>query len=166
MSVPRWITLGLVLACVFLMGSALYMEHIMGLEPCPLCMMQRLAVIGVGAIALLAFLHAPAGVGLRIYGALITLAGAAGAGLAARQLWLQSLPPDQVPACGPGVDYMMDILPLFDVLLWAMQGTGDCAKVDWTFLGLSIAGWTFPLFLIMAACGVYLLLAPHRQRPQ
>lgn len=147
MSLSRALFLILFLACTFLMVAALYMEHAMGLEPCPLCMLQRAAVIAVGFVALLAFLHGPRGVGVRIYAILTAALTLVGMGLAGRQLWLQSLPADQVPACGPSVDYLLEVFPLLDVIMIALQGTGDCAKVSWTFLGLSIPGWTFIAFL-------------------
>ena len=142
-------------ACALLMVTALYMEHFMGLEPCPLCMLQRVAVVAVGLLALVAALHNPPGVvGNRLYAGFIALFALAGAGLSSRQLWLQSLPADQVPACGPSVDYLLEAFPLFDVVMIALQGTGDCAKVSWTFLGLSIPGWTliaFGAFFVMMA---------------
>lgn len=147
------------LACVVLMAIAFYMEHVMGLAPCPLCMLQRAAVVAVGVVALVAALHNPAGrLGVSIYAGLVFLLSAVGVGLAGRQLWLQSLPADQVPACGPSVDYLLEAFPLMDVVMIALQGTGDCAKVSWTFLGLSIPGWTFIAFVIFAALMVYLLL--------
>lgn len=161
MFLQRWICFALVGACAALMLIALYMEHGLGLEPCPLCMMQRLAIMAVGALALLAGLHAPRQGGLRVYGGLLVLAAASGAGLAVRQVWLQSLPPDRVPACGPGLEYMLDVFPLLDVLAYAVQGTGDCAKVDWTFLGLSIAGWNVPIFIGMSLLGLFLVWRPR-----
>ena len=88
--------------CMFLMGAALYMEHMMHLEPCPLCIFQRVAVIAAGLIAIAAALHNPARVGIKVYGLLVVLASAVGSALATRQLYLQSLPEDQVPSCGPG----------------------------------------------------------------
>ena len=154
MPTNRSLYLLVVLACVLLMLIALYMEHVMGLEPCPLCMLQRGAFIAVGVVALLAALHNPAGkLGSRLYAVITLILAVIGAGLASRQLWLQSLPADQVPACGPSVDYLLEVFPLFDVLLIAIQGTGDCAKVSWTFLGLSIPGWT-----LIAFVGVILIM--------
>lgn len=128
----------------------------MNLEPCPLCWLQRYAFMATGIVSLIGALHNPAGWTGRIYGLLLGLFSTAGLALAGRQLWLQSLPEDQVPACGPSVEYMLDVLPWLDVLRTAIQGTGDCAKVLWTFMGLSIAGWTavFFSFLILLGLGV------------
>lgn len=146
------------LACALLMAIAFYMEHVMGLEPCPLCMLQRVAVVSVGVVALIAALHnPPSTIGNRIYAGLVGLLAIAGAGLAGRQLWLQSLPADQVPACGPSVDYLLEAFPLLDVIAIALQGTGDCAKVSWTFLGLSIPGWTFIAFSVFLIAMLFVL---------
>ncbi|QSP95853.1 disulfide bond formation protein B [Marinobacter salinisoli] len=145
------------LVCAALLGVAFYMEHIMGLEPCPLCWLQRFGFMGAGLVAFLGLLHGPAGVGVRIYGVLIAIASGLGLALAGRQLWLQNLPADQVPACGPSVDYMLEVLPFFDVLSTAIRGTGDCAEVVWRFLGLSIPGWTAIFFCLLTIVGLVLL---------
>ena len=129
------------------------LQYVSGLEPCPLCMMQRLVIYFLGAVFLIAALHKPGLLGQRIYASLISLLGLAGAGFASRQLWLQSLPPDQVPACGPSLDYMIDVLPWTEVLRVMMYGTGDCAKVQWTFLSLSIPGWTLIAFAVFVLIG-------------
>ncbi|ONF44799.1 disulfide bond formation protein B [Marinobacter lutaoensis] len=153
----RWVFAGIFLVCAALLAVAFYMEHIMGLEPCPLCWLQRFGFMGAGLVALLAFLHGPSGWGIRVYGLLLALSAGAGLGVAGRQLWLQSLPPDQVPACGPSVDYMLEVLPWLDVLKTALKGTGDCAEVVWRFLGLSIPGWTAIFFALLVATGLFLL---------
>ena len=145
----------LFLGCVGLMLIAAYMEHVMGLQPCPLCITQRAFVILVGLIALIAFIHNPATTGRRIYGVAGLLAALIGAAFSARQLWLQSLPPDQAPACGPGLAYMFDAYPFMDAMKVLLQGDGDCAKVDWTFLGVSIAGWTLVAFIGLALVNLY-----------
>lgn len=129
----------------------------MNLEPCPLCWLQRYAFMAIGIVSLIAALHNPTGWTGRIYGLLLGLFSATGLALASRQLWLQSLPEDQVPACGPSVEYMLDVLPWLDVLKTAIQGTGDCAKVLWTFMGLSIAGWTAVFFSFLILLGLVML---------
>ena len=136
----------------------------MGLEPCPLCWLQRFGFMGAGLVSFLAFLHGPTGFGVRIYGFLLVLTAGAGLGVAGRQLWLQSLPADQVPACGHSVDYMLDVLPWFEVLSTALQGTGDCAEVVWRFLGLSIPGWTAVFFSLLVITGLVLMF--RRQKPR
>jgi disulfide bond formation protein DsbB len=143
--------------CAGALGVAFYMEHVMGLEPCPLCWLQRFGFMGAGLVSLLAALHGPRGFGARVYGFFLILTAGAGLGVAGRQLWLQSLPADQVPACGPSVEYMLEVLPFFDVLSTALKGTGDCAEVVWRFLGLSIPGWTAVLFTILVIIGLVML---------
>jgi len=138
------------LSCAGLITTALYMEHVMGLVPCYLCIVQRVFVIVTGALALLAFAHNPATTGTRVYGALTAISAFSGSGFSIRQLWLQSLPEDQVPACGPPADYLMDSFSLAEWLPMLLQGDGNCAKVDWTFLSLSIAGWMLIIFQALA----------------
>lgn len=147
-----------------LLAVAFYMEYVMGLEPCPLCWLQRFAFMAVGLVGLVALLHNPGNVMGRVYGFLLALFAGVGAGLAGRQLWLQSLPPDQVPACGPSVEYMLEVFPLMDVLMTAMRGTGDCAVVSWRFLGLSIPGWTAIFFVLIIFAGLAILFGIFRKR--
>jgi len=152
------------LLCAGLLGVAFYMEHVMGLEPCPLCWLQRFGFMAAGIVSLLAALHGPHGFGARVYGLLLSVSAGAGLAMAGRQLWLQSLPADQVPACGPSVDYLLDVLPLFEVLTTALKGTGDCAEVVWRFLGLSIPGWTAVFFSLLVVTGLMLLFRGSRPR--
>lgn len=152
------------LVCAALLGYAFYMEHVKGLEPCPLCWLQRFAFIAVAAVSLLATVHNPGKMAVRVYGALLAVTAGIGLGLAGRQLWLQSLPADQVPACGPSVEYMLEVLPLFDVLMTAVQGTGDCAAVVWRFLGLSIPGWTALFFAAIVIVGLFMAFRPPVKR--
>ena len=139
------------LVCAALMGWAFWLQYGEGLEPCPLCMFQRVAVCAVGLVFLVAFIHNPRRGFARVYAVLTVLFAGAGAGFAARQIWLQSLPKDQVPACGMGLNYMLDTLPLADVIGKVLGGSGECAEKGWVFLGLSIAGWTFVFFIAMIA---------------
>lgn len=136
----------------------------MGLEPCPLCWLQRFGFIGAGLVSLVAFLHDPRGVGRRVYGVFMVLTAGAGLGVAGRQLWLQNLPEDQAPACGPSVDYLLDVLPWFEVLQTALKGTGDCAEVVWRFLGLSIPGWTAVFFSLVIIVGLAMMF--RRDKPK
>ena len=141
----------LCLASGALLCGALFMEHVMDLAPCPLCMMQRLWVAAVGLVAYVGLLHNPR---WGIYPLLAALCSAIGAGFSIRQLWLQSLPADEVPACGPDLQYMIEVFPLSDVLVAMTSGTGDCAEVSLSVLGLSIPGWTlvgFAALLVIAA---------------
>lgn len=152
------------LACAGVLGVAMVMEHVMGLEPCPLCMLQRMAFVGVGLVALLAALIGPRGWGVRLGGGVMVIPAALGAGLAGRQLWLQSLPEEEIPPCGPGYDYLREAFPLTDVIRMALEGSGDCAEIQWQFLGLSIPGWSFILFGLCALAGLWLLVFGSGQR--
>lgn len=144
--------------CAVLIGIALYMQYSMGLEPCPLCMTQRVAIIAVGVVAFIAFLHHPSGALRRAYAGLGVLLAVLGGAVSSRQLWLQSLPEDQVPACGPSLDYMLETFPLADTLRVMLQGDGNCAEVVWTFLGLSIPGWTLVAFIGLCSANLWLML--------
>ncbi len=138
--------------CAGLVGYALYAQHVLGLEPCPLCIFQRLAFMALGAVFLVGALHAPSGrAGRAIYAVLAALAAGVGMGVAGRHVWLQSLPPDQVPACGPGLDYMLEAFPFWDVLARVFRGSGECAEVDWLFLGLSMPAWNLIVYGLFAA---------------
>lgn len=144
-----------VLYCAGLMGYALFSQHVLGLEPCPLCVLQRLGVIAVGGAFLVALLHKPGNTGARVYGLIIALAAVPGIGVAARHVWLQNLPPDKVPACGPGLDFMLDAFPLSEVLEMVLSGSGECAEVDWAFLGLSMPAWVIIALAAAAVFGIW-----------
>ncbi|NIR29700.1 MAG: disulfide bond formation protein B [Gammaproteobacteria bacterium] len=149
--------------CAALIAVALYFQYAMQLEPCPLCIIQRVFVLGLGAVMLVGALHDPHAWGRRVYGGLITLLAALGVAVAGRHLWLQNLPADQVPLCGPGLEYMLEKYPLGRALELVLKGSGECAEVQWTFLGLSIPGWTLVVFCALLAYGPYLAL--RRRRP-
>ena len=151
---PRTLNFFGLAACIALIATAFYFQYVKELEPCPLCMMQRIVIYVLSALFLIAALHRPQLTGQRIYATLICLVSLAGAGFASRQLWLQSLPPEEVPACGPSLDYMLDVLPWSEIVSVMMRGTGDCAEVQWTFLSLSIPGWTLLAFIIFALLGL------------
>ncbi len=144
---------GLLVAAA-LMGYALFAEHVQGLEPCPLCVFQRIAMIGLGAVFLAAALHAPTGAFARVYATLGVIVASIGVAIAGRHLWLQSLPPDEVPACGPGLDYMWQVFPFMDVMSMVFTGSGECAEVDWSFLGLSMPGWVLVWFVALGGLAV------------
>mgnify|MGYP003382096853 CR=1 FL=1 len=145
---PRLVFFGLAaMAVIAMLFARVYLEQILGLPPCPLCMAQRVFVVLWGVIALIAALHNPARMGRRIYATLCALAAMAGAAIAVRHVWIQHLPPDQVPACGPSLEYMLDTLPFSETLSMVLMGDGECAAIHWTFLGLSIPEQT----LVMAA---------------
>ena len=130
------------LICACLLGFALYVQYRLFEDPCPLCVLQRVAFIWIGAMALIAFVHNPGRTGRTIYALLLTLGGAAGTAVAGRHVWLQSLPSDQVPECGAGLNYMLETMPFSQVLMKVFYGSGECAQIGWTFLGLSMPWWT------------------------
>lgn len=132
------------------LGFAYYLQYGQGLEPCPLCILQRVAMAGTGLVFLVGALHGPAGTGRTVYAVLAALAAAAGAAIAGRHVWLQSLPKDQVPACGPGLDYLLNALPWREVLARILRGDAACADIDAAFLGLSLPGWTLIAFAGLA----------------
>jgi disulfide bond formation protein DsbB len=155
---PRLIYLAIFLACAGLMGFGLYLQHVEHLEPCPLCILQRYAFIATGLVALIAAVHGPGRVGRWLYALLIAAAAGSGAIVAGRQSWLQHYPP-KVLDCGPDLAYMIDSFPIAQVLPKVFKGEGDCAKVAWKFLGLSIPEWAlvwFALFIIGAVLAAML----------
>ncbi|MDH3688657.1 MAG: disulfide bond formation protein B [Gammaproteobacteria bacterium] len=132
--------------CAALIGGALYFQYVEHLEPCPLCIFQRIFIIVMAVVFLIAAIHNPRLWGRRVYGLLIALLSAIGAAIAARHVWLQNLPPDQVPECGPGLDFMLDAFPMSEVIQMVLSGSGECAEIAWMFLGISIPGWTLLIF--------------------
>jgi protein dithiol:quinone oxidoreductase len=158
----RLIYLSIFLACAGLMAFGLYLQHVEGLVPCPLCIMQRVAFIVVGVLALIAALHNPQRAGGLVYGALTLIASLAGLGVAARHIWVQNLPPEQLASCGPGVGYLIDSLGLAKALPLIFKGEGECAMESWKFLGLSIPAWSLVWFVLFALAAVWLLLRASR----
>ncbi|MSR14679.1 MAG: disulfide bond formation protein B [Gammaproteobacteria bacterium] len=152
------------MVCIGLLTFGYYLQAYAGQEPCPLCVFQRVAYITIVAIALGATLHGPRLVGASVYCSLIAITALIGAAIAGRQTWLQHLPEDLVPECGPGLDFMMDAFPLGETVRKVFQGSGECAKVDWTLLGLSIAEWSLLWFLAIAASSVALMFVRASQR--
>lgn len=155
---PRLWFLFVALVCAGMLFYALYIQHFDFIDPCPLCVLQRIAFMWIGGVALLACLHNPSGVGRRIYGAGIVLGGLTGLGIAGRHLWLQNLPADQVPDCGMGLNYMLETMPFTEALSQVFRGSGECAEIHWTFLGLSMPGWTFLWYLAFTVGTIVILL--------
>jgi disulfide bond formation protein DsbB len=142
----RQIFLAMFLLCAGLLGYGYYLQYAKGLEPCPLCIFQRVCYAVLGLTSLIAAIHNPCRLGRGFYAALSGIAAIAGLVFAGRQTWLQHLPPDQVPSCGPGLEYWMKTLSFGETLRKVFRGTGDCAEVNWTFLSLSIAEWSLLCF--------------------
>ncbi|SFS19622.1 disulfide bond formation protein DsbB [Dyella sp. OK004] len=142
------------LICVGLLGFALYAEHVLAMIPCPLCVFQRIAFLFMAAFFLVGAIHGPRGKGGRwFYTAGVTLGALAGMATAARHLWLQTLPADQVPSCGPNLGYMMDAFPMAKVLKMVFTGSGECAKIE-PILGMPMPAWTLLWFVLLAVLAI------------
>lgn len=161
---PRIWFLFAFLACAGMLAFALYKQHMDFVDPCPLCILQRLCFLWIGLVGLVAAIHGPARTGQWIYGVLVMLGGSIGMMLAGRQVWLQSLPADQVPDCGMGLNYMLDTMPVLDALREVFYGSGECADVLWTFLGISIPGWALIWFVIFTAGTIGILIFSKKPR--
>lgn len=139
--------------CHELLVAAYYFEYYLGLEPCPLCMVSRAVVLMLGSGFLLAAFHNPTGITRKVYHLLFSAISLLGILVSGRHTYLQSLPADEVPSCGPSLDYMLETLPMSDVLKEVLHGSGECAEVSWRFLSLSMPVWmliVFSLFLLLA----------------
>jgi len=152
--------------CAGLLGFALYLQYYDYQDPCPLCIVQRIAFMALAAIFLVAALHGPGRTGAIVYGGMLFLVAGVGAAIATRHVWLQNLPKDRIPECGPGLEYMLKKFPLTQVLEKLLTGSGECAEVGWTFLGLSIAGWSLVWFVLFAIFAIYLARAGMKQARQ
>ena len=151
---PRtWLVL-IAASCAALLGYALYVQHALFLDPCPLCIFQRVAFMWIGVVALAFAVHNPDRVGRWIYLILMLAGGIVGGVVAGRHIWLQNLPPDQVPECGMGLNYMLETMPFAEVLNQVFRGSGECASIDWTFAGLSMPWWTLIWYIVLSVIAV------------
>jgi len=150
-------------ACAGLLAYAYYALVVLHLEPCPLCIFQRLGVFTLGIVFLIAAAHDPVGWARRVYASLLALAALATIGVAVRHLYIQSLPEGSVPACGASLDFMLKVFSLSEVLVKVLTGSGECAKVTWAFLGLSMPGWVLIAALALGVYGLWVNL--RRQAP-
>ncbi len=151
------------LVCAGLIGFALYLQYYDGQDPCPLCLLQRVVYLAMMAIFLVAALHGPRRTGAMVYGGLLVTAAIIGAALASRHVWLQHLPKDRIPECGPGLEYMVRKYSPFRVLEKVLAGSGECAESAWSFLELTIAGWSLAWFVLLGAFAVLLTFAAMRK---
>ena len=135
--------------------AVLYFQNHLGLDPCYLCITQRVFVIATGVVFLLAALHNPSAGGRKVYAGLAVLTASIGGFFSGKQLWLQSLPEEKVPVCGPPVEYVLEAFPASDIIQMLMSGDGNCAKVQWQLLGLSMPGWVLVAFIGLAVIGVW-----------
>jgi len=164
MNNPRLLHALPALACAGLLAFGYYLQYFQDQDPCPLCLIQRGFFYAIIAVFAAAALHAPGRTGSALYGAGGALFALGGFGVAARQVWLQHLPADQVPACGPDLFFMMENFPLKRILEKVFYGSGQCAEVKWRFLGLSIAEWSLACFAAIAAYAAWLAFSGKGQR--
>jgi disulfide bond formation protein DsbB len=155
---PRMLSLAIFLFAAGALLAGIFIEHQFELEPCSMCVFQRVMFMGVGLVALAAAIQNPGRLGRQIYAVLVLIFADLGAALAVRQLWLQQLPPDQVPTCPPSLDYMLEVLPFTEVLKVVLSGDGNCAEVAWSMLGLSIPGWSLVCFVVIVSAGMIQLV--------
>lgn len=159
---PRSVFSFLLLSCAGLLGFGYYLQYVDGLEPCNLCIFERVCFASVGLIAFVGLIHGNRGAASRVYHGLGALAALAGTAITVRHVWLQHLPPSEVPECGPGLDFLMRAFPLQDVIQTVLKGSGDCAAVVWQFLGLSIPAWALVCFAGLLLINVFGLLGGFR----
>jgi disulfide bond formation protein DsbB len=146
-----------------LLSYGYYLEFFEDLIPCPMCIFQRLCYMAIVLVALSAVIQGPARRGGIVYATLLATFAAIGAGIAGRQTWLQHLPPELVPECGPDLEFMLEMYPLLETIEKALIGTGDCAEVSWTFLSLSIAEWSLVCFLGVFVAALWQLVVNWRR---
>lgn len=153
--------LGGFLACAGLIAFALYAQYGMGMDPCPLCILQRVAFLALGLVFLVGGLHAPRGSGRWVYAVLVVLAALVGVAIATRHLWIQSLPPGEVPSCGAPLGYLLETRGahggLLGVLRMVLTGSGECAKVE-NILGLPMPLWSLIWFVLLGVAGMFAAL--------
>lgn len=142
------------LLCAGLIAYALYAQFHLGLDPCPLCIFQRIGIAALGVVFLIAALHNPRGWGRRVYATLIAVAALATVAVAARQVYLQHLPPGAIPSCGAPLSMMLKFMPLTTVIRKVLTGSGECGIVNWTFLGLAMPAWVLIWAVFLGAAGV------------
>jgi len=149
--------------CAALLGYAWYAQGVLRVEPCPLCILQRIGVAAMGVVFLVACLHAPRSAGSRVYGVLSALAALATMAVAARHVWIQHLPEGAVPACGAGLKFLLEEFPLAEVVRKVLSGSGECHQVNWTFLSLAMPTWVLLVSAALGAFGVYVNFGERRR---
>ena len=146
-----------------LLFALYYLEGVLFLEPCPLCMVDRGILAIIAMVCLIAFIHNNNGVMRWVYTSVAGLFAAIGIAVAARHIWLQGLPPDQVPECGPDLSYMLDVFPLGDVIKRIFTGSGQCAEVSWKFFGMTIPQQTLLLFIVLLVLIIMAHIQPSKR---
>lgn len=143
------------LACALALGIAFYSQYVLELQPCHLCIFQRVTVAAMALVFLLAALHSSGGMRGAVYATLIGITGLATLATSGRHVWIQMQPPGSIPSCGADLDFMLELFPLTEVILKVFKAGGECAKVDWSLLGLSIPAWVFVFALVVTVGGVW-----------
>lgn len=152
---PQFLRLFILLSIIGLLGFGYFLQYVKGLEPCPLCITQRFFFFLIAGLSIISFLHNPNTLFSRLYSSVGIVFSLSGASFAMRQLYLQSLPDDQVPACGPSIEYIFNNFPITEALGILLRGDGNCAEVVWSFLGLSIPAWSLTAFLLFTIIWIF-----------
>jgi disulfide bond formation protein DsbB len=153
------------IACVALLGYAYYSQYQLGLEPCPLCIFQRIGVAALGVVFLIAGLHNARGWGASVYAVLIGAVSLATVGVAIRHLYVQSLPPGTIAACGAPLDVLLQFTPVTEVIRKVLTGSGECSEINWRFLGLAMPAWVLICALGLGVLGVVTNTRIGRAKP-
>ncbi len=159
----RSLNLAGLLCCAGMLAYAWYTQGVLRVEPCPLCIFQRIGVAACGVLFLMAWLHSPNGWGARAYGVLIAGAAVLTMAIAARHVWIQHLPEGEVPVCGATLDYMLDVFPLSDVIRKVLTGSGECHAVNWSRLGLAMPSWVLIAAAGLGSLGLYANFSARRR---
>ena len=162
MIAKRWYWLGLISSSALIAVAYFYFQLQKGLDPCPLCMFQRACLVGVGIMCLLGILIKPKKIASKLIAFTISVFSLLGLAIAGRQVWLQYLPADQVPECGPGLEFMMETFPLTEMIQSVFQGSGECAEVQWQFLSFSMPEWMVLVLFVMTVISLRLLFSRER----
>jgi protein dithiol:quinone oxidoreductase len=145
--------------------ASLYLQFHQGLQPCPLCLVQRGCIVLLGLLCGLGIFFSPMRpLTRRIYASIITLIALLGAASALRKIWLENLPHDKAPPCGPELQYMLDHLPFHQTLKILVAGTGDCSKIEWQFWGLALSEWALLSFLVFLVLGLWQMVLVDKRR--
>ena len=160
----RGFNLFMAFVCYQLLVTAYYFQYVEGMEPCPLCIFQRIGVLFVGIWFLLRGIHNPlAGSAWRpTYSILGLISAILGGIVSGRHLWLQSLPEGEIPACGPALDFLVEMLPINEVISTVLAGDGECAKVSWNMFGISMPGWVLIFFVAVSTMMIFNLYRHYR----
>jgi protein dithiol:quinone oxidoreductase len=148
------INLAAALICFGMLGYAFFAEKVQGYVPCPLCMFQRVAIVALGVVFLVAALHRVRYLGAIVYGTFLFVFAGAAVAVAGRHVWIQAQPPGTVPACGAPLDALMNMFPVLEVVRKVMTGGGECGVIDWTFLGLSMPMWVLIWAIALGLVGL------------